>query len=71
MHIIITRPKEESLNLINRLIKSGHSVTHLPVIKIEKLEVFKKAKSVGIEIFREKTKNNPSKKVGKIFKIKK
>lgn len=40
-------------------------------IKIEKLEVFKKAKSVGIEIFREKTKNNPSKKVGKIFKIKK
>ena len=41
MHIIITRPKEESLNLINRLIKSGHSVTHLPVIKIEKLETQK------------------------------
>jgi uroporphyrinogen-III synthase len=38
VHIIITRPKEESINLINNLIKLGHSVTHLPVIKIEKLE---------------------------------
>ena len=41
MHIVITRPKEESLNLIDRLIKIGHSVTHLPVIKIEKLETQK------------------------------
>ena len=41
MHIIITRPKEESINLINRLINLGHSVTHLPVIKIEKLETKK------------------------------
>ena len=41
MHIIITRPKEDSSNLINNLIKLGYSVTHLPVIKIEKLETKK------------------------------
>ena len=41
MHIIITRPKEDSFNLINNLIQLGHSVTHLPVIKIEKLETQK------------------------------
>ena len=38
MHIVITRPKEDSLYLINNLIKLGHIVTHLPVIKIEKLK---------------------------------
>ena len=37
MHIVITRPKEDSLYLIENLIKLGHIVTHLPVIKIEKL----------------------------------
>ena len=41
MHIVITRPKEDSLYLIENLIKLGHSVTHLPVIKIEKLETKK------------------------------
>ena len=41
MHIIITRPKEDSLHLINNLIKSGYMVTHLPVIKIEKLKTKK------------------------------
>jgi len=41
MHIVITRPKEDSLYLIQNLIKSGHIVTHLPVIKIEKLETKK------------------------------
>ena len=38
MHIVITRPKEDSHSLIENLIKSGYAVTHLPVIKIEKLE---------------------------------
>ena len=38
MHIVITRHKEDSSHLIEKLIKLGHSVTHLPVIKIEKLE---------------------------------
>ena len=41
MHIFITRPKEDSLYLIENLIKLGHMVTHLPVIKIEKLETEK------------------------------
>ena len=41
MHIVITRPKEDSLYLIKNLIKLGHVVTHLPVIKIEKLETKK------------------------------
>jgi len=41
VHIVITRPKEDSLHLIENLIKLGHEVTHLPVIKIEKLETEK------------------------------
>ena len=41
MHIAITRPKGDSLYLIENLIKLGHMVTHLPVIKIEKLETEK------------------------------
>ena len=41
MHIVITRPKEDSLYLIENLIKLGHTVTHLPVIKIEKLKTKK------------------------------
>ena len=41
MHIVITRPKTDSLYLMENLIKSGHVVTHLPVIKIEKLETKK------------------------------
>ena len=41
MHIVITRPKEDSLQLIEHLIKLGHEVTHLPVIKIEKLKTEK------------------------------
>ena len=41
MHIDITRPKEDSLYLIENLIKLGHEVTHLPVIKIEKLKTKK------------------------------
>ena len=41
MHIVITRPKEDSLYVIENLLKLGHVVTHLPVIKIEKLETKK------------------------------
>ena len=41
MHIVITRPKEDSFHLIERLKKLGHLVTHLPVIKIEKLKTNK------------------------------
>jgi uroporphyrinogen-III synthase len=38
LHIVITRPKEEALVLIERLKKLGHMVTHLPVIKVEKID---------------------------------
>jgi len=41
MHIVITRPKEDSLYLIENLINLGHTVTHLPVIKIERVETKK------------------------------
>ena len=41
MHIVITRPKEDSLFLIERLKKLGHTVTHLPVIKNEELKTEK------------------------------
>ena len=41
MHIVITRPKEDSFFLIERLKKLGHMVTHFPVIKIEGLKTEK------------------------------
>jgi len=41
VHIVITRPKEDSFYLIENLIKLGHIVTYLPVIKIEKLKTKK------------------------------
>ena len=41
MNIVITRPKKDSFYLIEKLIKLGHTVTHLPLIKIEKLETKK------------------------------
>ena len=41
MHIVVTRPKQDCLELIERFKKLGHTVTHLPVIKIEKLETKK------------------------------
>ena len=41
MNIVITRPLEDSSPIIKRLIKVGHMVTHLPVIKIKKLKTKK------------------------------
>ena len=41
MHIVLTRPEEDSSFLIKRLKKLGHTVTHLPLIKIEKLKTKK------------------------------
>ena len=41
MHIVITRPKEDSFYLIEKLLKLEHMVTHLPVMKIKKLETKK------------------------------
>ena len=41
MHIVITRPKEDSFFLIERLKKLGHIVTNIPVLKIEGLNTEK------------------------------
>ena len=41
MNIVITRPLEDSSHLIKKFIELGHTVTHLPVIKIQKLETKK------------------------------
>ena len=41
MHIVITRPKEDSAQLIEVLKSQGHLVTHMPVIKVEKLKTEK------------------------------
>ena len=48
MHIVITRPKEDSFYLIEKLKKLGHVVTHLPLIKIEKLNT----KKINFENYR-------------------
>ena len=48
MHIVITRPKEDSLFLIEKLKKLGHMVTHLPVIKVERL----KTKKINFQNYR-------------------
>jgi len=41
MNIVITRPKEDSVKVIKKLNNLGHIVTHLPLIKIQKLETEK------------------------------
>ena len=38
MHILLTRPLEDCSNLILKFKELGHTVSHLPVIKIKKVE---------------------------------
>ena len=38
MHILFTRPLEDCEELILQFSKLGHKVSHMPVIKIEKIE---------------------------------
>ena len=38
MHILLTRPLEDSKDLILKFKSLGHSVSHLPVIEIKKIE---------------------------------
>ena len=38
MHILLTRPLEDSKELILKFTTLGHKVSHLPVIKIKSLE---------------------------------
>ena len=48
MHIVITRPKEDSSHLVEKLKRLGHLTTNLPVIKIEKL----KTKKINLENYK-------------------
>ena len=41
MHILLTRPLEDSQDLILRFQNLGHQVSHMPVIKIEKKKIRK------------------------------
>ena len=36
MHILLTRPLEDSQELISKLQKLGHKISHMPLVKIEK-----------------------------------
>ena len=38
MHVLLTRPLEDSIDLINRFKDKGFAVSHLPLIKINKLD---------------------------------
>ena len=38
MHILLTRPLEDSKSLILKFKDLGHKVSHMPVIQIEKVE---------------------------------
>ena len=37
MHILFTRPLEDSAEMIIKFQKLGHKVSHLPLLKIEKV----------------------------------
>ena len=62
MHILLTRPLEDSHELILRFQKLGHDISHMPLIKIEKKNhedfnfgdykgvIFTSAKSFGIKV---------------------
>ena len=41
MHVLLTRPLEDSIDLINRFKDKGFTVSHLPLIKINKLDYSK------------------------------
>ena len=41
MHVLLTRPLEDSIDLINRFKEKGFAVSHLPLIKINKLDYLK------------------------------
>ena len=38
MHILLTRPLEDSLAMIEKFKDLGHNVSHLPLLKIEKIQ---------------------------------
>ena len=38
MHVLLTRPLEDSIELISRFKDKGFTVSHLPLLKINKLD---------------------------------
>ena len=38
MHVLLTRPLEDSIDLIKRFKDKGFTVSHLPLIKINKID---------------------------------
>ena len=50
MHVLFTRPLEDSEELILKFRDLGHKVSHLPVIKIEKVD-YEKINFSSVRIF--------------------
>ena len=50
MHVLLTRPLEDSIDLINRFKDKGFTVSHLPLIKINKID-YPKINSSEYKIF--------------------
>ena len=38
MHILFTRPLDDSLTMIKKFKDLGHDVSHMPLLRIEKIE---------------------------------
>ena len=58
MHILLTRPLEDCSEMILKFKSLGHQVSHLPLIRIEKVEKFREiGKEIGQIL---KTKSNNS-----------
>ncbi len=49
MHVLLTRPLEDSIDLIKRLQDKGFTVSHLPLIKINKID-YPKLDSSGYKV---------------------
>ena len=51
MHILLTRPLEDCIDLIKKFKKLGHTVSHLPLLNIEKIKYEEKLKGYKGIIF--------------------
>ena len=74
MHILLTRPLEDCSDLIIKLKELGHSVSHLPLIKIKKMEYEETnfndfAADGNVRALKELILQNHDKKDGKILYV--
>ena len=51
MHILLTRPLEDCSEMILKFQSLGHQVSHLPLIKIEKVHMKKLTFLIMVELF--------------------